>query len=242
MFPYMSIIIPAYNEEKFIGRLLKSVRKAERLLKIETGMAVEIIVVNNNSTDKTESVALEYGAKVVYEPVHNISKVRNTGFKHSHGDIVIFSDADNYISENSLLQIYKAMKSDKYIGGGMKFGWDKHSFFYHFIAFGVNIGSRILGLTGVMIYTHRDEFEKIGGFNEQFYCGEDILFVRTLKKATKHNKLKYKNIFKAKIVTSARRFNKMTLRDAVHFCVILLKPSLMKIQNNCKVWYSLKKR
>lgn len=243
MDPYMSVIIPAYNEEEFLGRLLDSLKIAEERLFNETGEKVEIIVVNNASTDETEAVASSYeGVKVVYEQIHNISKVRNTGFQFSHGEVVIFSDADNIVSENSLIEIYKAMKTNQYIGGGMKFEWDKKGFFYYFISRGATILSRLFGLTGVMIYTHRKHFIDLGGFNESFYCGEDILFVRLLKSLSKHKKLKYKNLFKSKVITSARRFNKMTFKDFIHFIIILSKPSLMTIQNNCKVWYSLKKR
>lgn len=93
-----------------------------------------------------------------------------------------------------------------------------------------------------MIYIYREIFEELEGFNEHFFCGEDLLFVRMLKKLSKQKGLKYRNIYKVKITTSARRFNKMNFKDLIHFLVILLRPSLMKIKNNCKVLYSLTKR
>ena len=76
-----SVIIPAYNEEKYLPAALSAVNKA-----IETApMVGEVVVVDNNSTDRTAAIAAELGARVVFEPVNQISRSRNAGAKAAGG-------------------------------------------------------------------------------------------------------------------------------------------------------------
>ncbi len=84
--PKISLIIPAYNEEKLIGRCLESVKKAKEYYGKPS--LIETIVVNNCSTDNTEKVALEYKANVVIEKERKIASVRNKGASVANDDIV----------------------------------------------------------------------------------------------------------------------------------------------------------
>src|SRR5262249_24005632 len=65
MNPRLSIIIPAYNEEKYIGRAIVSLRKAAAVYKRDRGEDAEIIVVDNNSADRTSEIAKAEGAHQV---------------------------------------------------------------------------------------------------------------------------------------------------------------------------------
>jgi glycosyltransferase involved in cell wall biosynthesis len=71
-----SIVIPAFNEEEFLPATLAAVRAA---MAAQTGACGELIVVDNNSTDRTAAVARSLGAQVVFEPVNQISRARNCG-------------------------------------------------------------------------------------------------------------------------------------------------------------------
>src|SRR5260221_11804877 len=66
--PTLSVIVPAWNEEKYIGRAIDSLRHAAQVYERERGCAAEISVVDNNSQDRTGDVAREHGAQVVLEP------------------------------------------------------------------------------------------------------------------------------------------------------------------------------
>jgi glycosyltransferase involved in cell wall biosynthesis len=91
----VSIIIPAYNEEKFLPRCLNSIFNA-RLPE-----NYEIIVVNNASTDRTEKVARSFkNVKVISEFQKGITKAKQAGFNASSGDLLVFFDADTYIPCN----------------------------------------------------------------------------------------------------------------------------------------------
>jgi hypothetical protein len=95
--PTLSIIVPAWNEEKYIGRTIDSLRRAAQVYERERGCVAEIIAVDNNSQDRTGDVAREHGALVVLEPVNNIGKARNAGVKVARGKYLAFCDADNQV-------------------------------------------------------------------------------------------------------------------------------------------------
>lgn len=89
----LSFIIPALNEEKYIGKCLAAIVP-------QLNDNDEVIVVDNGSTDQTVAIAHKYGAQVVTEKKKGISNARNTGVLHAKGDIVCFIDADGILSPN----------------------------------------------------------------------------------------------------------------------------------------------
>jgi glycosyltransferase involved in cell wall biosynthesis len=80
-----SIIIPAYNEESYLADTLTVLQKAM----MDIPLNGEIIVTDNNSTDRTAEIAKTAGAKVVFEPVNQISRARNTGARHAEGRYLV---------------------------------------------------------------------------------------------------------------------------------------------------------
>lgn len=77
-----SVVIPAHNEEKYIGRCLRAVISASKYVKPDS---VEIIVVANRCTDKTCEIARHYGARVLVNDNKCIAAIRNTGVKAANG-------------------------------------------------------------------------------------------------------------------------------------------------------------
>jgi len=88
----ISVVIPALNEEGIVGKTVKSV-PVDKLK--ENGLDVEIVVVNNASTDNTANEASEAGARVVYEEKRGYGNAYLKGFSESKGDIVVMGDADS---------------------------------------------------------------------------------------------------------------------------------------------------
>jgi glycosyltransferase involved in cell wall biosynthesis len=103
--PLVSIIIPALNEEKYLPRLIKSIKH-------QTYEDIETIVVDNLSTDETASVAREMGAVVITVAEKNLSLVRNKGAEKARGETLFFIDADSLI-ENSYVEKLVNALSDK---------------------------------------------------------------------------------------------------------------------------------
>ncbi|MCX7827224.1 MAG: glycosyltransferase, partial [Verrucomicrobiae bacterium] len=99
--PQISVIIPAYNEERYLPTTLASLRQAADCYRRERGAEIEIIVADNNSSDRTADVARQCGADaVVREPINQISRARNAGARAARGEWLAFCDADNRVTEN----------------------------------------------------------------------------------------------------------------------------------------------
>lgn len=111
-----SIVIPAFNEENYLGNTLDSLRSGMSEISDLKG---EIIVVDNNSSDKTAEVATAKGARVVFEPINQISKARNTGAKLAKGEYLIFIDADTQVSPELLGLVLKKLRYYNCGGGGL---------------------------------------------------------------------------------------------------------------------------
>ena len=95
----LSFVIPAYNEEAYIGRCLESIVKA--LGQKPAGYEAEIIVINNASTDRTKEIAESVpGVRVVDEPNKGLTKARQRGLQEAQGELLAYIDADSYVAEH----------------------------------------------------------------------------------------------------------------------------------------------
>src|SRR4051812_49732308 len=100
----LSVIVPAYNEEKLLPQTLNAIHAALA----DIGES-ELIVVDNESTDRTHEIAEARGALIVSETVHNISAVRNAGSKAAAGGGIFFVGADTLVRARVFLKIVKAV-------------------------------------------------------------------------------------------------------------------------------------
>lgn len=105
----VSIIIPAYNSEKYLSQCLNSVIK-------QSYKDIEIIVINDGSTDGTRLICEKYKAKdarivVINKNNGGISSARNTGVKNANGSYIMFLDSDDYLSSKCVEECVKLMMS-----------------------------------------------------------------------------------------------------------------------------------
>src|SRR5262245_45922622 len=91
----VSIVVPAFKEEKMLPRSLRAILEATRAFR-DIRWETELVACDNNSTDRTPDIARENGAKVVFEPVNQIARARNCGAAGTTGDWLIFVDADSF--------------------------------------------------------------------------------------------------------------------------------------------------
>ena len=116
-----SIIIPAYNEEELLPATLTALRRAMAALTTHRG---EIVVTDNDSSDRTAEVARDAGARVVFEEHRQIARARNVGGHSAEGRFLIFVDADTRISGVLLEQTLGALADGAVCGGGTRMGFE----------------------------------------------------------------------------------------------------------------------
>lgn len=206
-----SVIIPAHNEEKYIGKCLRSVRSAMKYVKPEK---CEIIVVANRCTDKTSAIAKHYGAKVIVNDENCIAAIRNAGVKASRGEIIITIDADSVMTKYALKEIKEMLESGKYIGGGTNVRFDRMSVGIAFSSMYVAMNLLPIMmknggyLSGAMFWLYKRDFKAIGGFNESLVSLEDMDFAVRLNKLGVSKGLKYGTLKHSYLLTSSRKFDK----------------------------------
>lgn len=108
----VSIVIPAYNEEKYIGDTLFSLLKSEQ----KTDINYEVILVDNNSTDKTAEVAKKFAEgmdlRIIKEPSQGRGAARARGFKEAKGEIILSADADTIFHKNWVEELKNNLKGE----------------------------------------------------------------------------------------------------------------------------------
>lgn len=103
--PLVSVIIPAYNEEKYLPGLLKALAN-------QTYQPLELIVVDNVSDDRTIEIAQQYGATVLINEVEGIPNIsRNIGLDNAHGEYLVFFDADTIPESGAIEAFVNALES-----------------------------------------------------------------------------------------------------------------------------------
>src|SRR5258706_5008694 len=111
-----SVIIPAYNEEQYLPRLLDSIDVA-RSNYSGGSKEIEVIVADNDASDGTAEIALARGARVVKVAKRRIAAARNGGARAGSGEILCFIDADSAIHPQTFDEVDRAMKSGRHVWG-----------------------------------------------------------------------------------------------------------------------------
>ncbi|MCB1063560.1 MAG: glycosyltransferase [Verrucomicrobiae bacterium] len=241
MFRY-AIIIPAYNEEAFLPATLSGARVAMDGIVDAEG---EIIVVDNHSTDRTAAVARECGAdQVVYEEINQISRARNTGARSAmekpECDYLIFLDADTHLPALLLERAIDELRSGKVCGGGaMTISDQPLPFHVDRLLATWNWFARHLGMAaGSFVFCRRDAFEKIGGFDEKVYAGEEVWLSRKLRRWGRKRGLAFRVLTDPPIVTSGRKSEWFSAWDfARQLLLLLFCPWTTRSQKLCRLWY-----
>lgn len=208
MSPFFSIVIPTRNEESNIGVLLDS-------LVAQSMQDFEVIVSDSNSKDKTAHIVESYHHKLpqirfVDGKSKNVAQARNQGAKQATGIWIIFFDADVYIEKHYLKIMQKHIQLDR---PDMATSWNRPSGDSKrggLVMGMMNIAMSLVqgfkpGASGTCILMKRSLFEKIGGFDETIFFGEDT---ELTFRASQKEKAKLRVYPDPKLFVSTRRFDK----------------------------------
>lgn len=235
----ISIIIPAYNEEKLLPATLRSIREASSGF-ARAGWEVELVVCDNNSTDRTAELAREAGAKVVFEPVNQIGRARNTGAAGATGDWLVFVDADSHPSAELFADVAAAVSSGRVLAGGSTVCLEKGYPIVSLITGGWNLLSRFQKwAAGSFIFCEAAAFREIGGFSLDLYASEELDLFQRFKMLAKKRGKQIVILHRHPLVTSARKLHLYSAREHLWFLTktVLQGGRPLKSREQCLTWY-----
>ena len=235
----ISIIVPAFNEEKLIAASLRSMNAA-RTAFTQPGWDSEIVVCDNNSTDATAELARAAGARTVFEPVNQIGRARNSGAAAAHGDWLIFIDADSHPSAELFADVAAEIQKGRCVAGGSTVRLDGQYFFAGLITKGWNVLSRVKKwMPGSFIFCEAAAFRDVGGFNQDLYVSEELDLSERLKRLARERNRTIVILRRHPLITSARKLHLYSVREHLGFLgkTVLGPGRTFRDPKQCYTWY-----
>jgi glycosyltransferase involved in cell wall biosynthesis len=235
--PDYSIVVPAYNEEHFLGPTLASLRAAMA----SERQPGEIVVCDNNSTDRTGEVARSAGARVAFEPVNPIARARNAGARAARGRFLLFVDADTLIPPELLVAALDCLRSGRACGGGSTVrldGADPSCLAARLVRLWNRFSRWRKLAAGSFLFVTREAFEAVGGFSVQVYASEEIWLSRALGRWGRPRGLDFTILDGHPPVTSNRKVDWFPAAAILGSTLILLLfPFALRSRRLCWFWY-----
>src|SRR6266566_5953139 len=227
----ISFIVPAYNEELELSSTIEAIRTAAS----GATQPYEIIVVDDASADATAQIGAMAGARIISINRRQIAASRNAGARAARGDYLFFVDADTRINRTHIVEGVAALDAG-YAGGSARVVTDGfiplwgRIFVRVFctVYFGLNLGA------GAFLFTTRRNFDAIGGFDEQYFIGEEVYFSLALRKLGDFK------VLRAPILTSGRKLRMYSARYVLgrSLSIILRGPRAARSREKLEFWYN----
>lgn len=235
----VSVVVPAYNEEKLLGESLGRIRAA--MVPFErSGWSAELIVCDNNSTDRTAEIAAAAGARVVFEPINQISRARNTGAAAATGDWLVFVDADSHPSPELMSDVVQTLQRGEVVAGGATVAIDTGRAAVRAAVAGWNLLSRLTRwAAGSFIFCEAATFRQVGGFSQTLYAAEEIDLFRRLKREARRLRRRIVILHRHPLQTSGRKAELYSPREALLFNlrVLLTAGRSLRDPKGAHLWY-----
>jgi len=202
--PRYSVVIPAYNEERLLGRLLDTLDIARAAYGLVD--AIEVVVADNASTDRTTEIAASRGCRVVSVEKRVIAAVRNAGARAARGEYLAFVDADSQVHPQTFIAIDRALATGRVVGGATGVTLERWS---------VGIAVAYLTLMPIVLFTgmdtgvvfvRRKDFEELSGYDESRLVAEDVAFLLALRRLGKTRGQNLRRVTSVKVIASTRKF------------------------------------
>ena len=203
------------------------------------GWETELIVCDNNSTDRTAEIARAAGATVVFEPINQIARARNSGAAAATGDWLIFVDADSHPSPELFVDVTEQIQSGRCLAGGSTVRMDERYLVADFFTWAWNGASRWgRWLAGSFIFVETAAFREIGGFNNELFAAEELDLSKRLKKLARETGKQVVILRSHPLVTSARKMRLYTLRDHLKLIAhVVFNRRALNRRETCSLWY-----
>jgi glycosyltransferase involved in cell wall biosynthesis len=218
----ISIIVPAFNEERLLGESLAQIKSAAHAF-APRGWDFEMIVCDNNSTDRTAEIA----------------RARNCGAAAATGDWLVFVDADSRPSGGLFAEVAEQINSGRCLAGGVTVRMDEKHLAAGFVTWLWNCASRMGRLlAGSFIFCEAAAFRKIGGFSNELFAAEELELSRRLRKLARESGGKIVILHRHPLVTSARKLRLYTTWDHLKLLArVLFNRRALTRRESCTLWY-----
>ncbi len=229
--PRFSLVIPAYNEERYLPRLLDSVDESRARYRGGPG-AVEVIVADNASTDATARIAADRGCRVARVEQRRIACARNGGAALARGAILCFVDADFRIHPETFNVIEREMTTGRFVGGATGVVPERSSPAIALTIWLLLPMLWLFGLDGGVWYCRREDFHAVGGYDERQEISEDVRFLLALRRLGRGRRPRQRLTRgrstgpPAKAVVSLRKFDK---HGDWHFLRAMVRLPLLQV-------------
>jgi glycosyltransferase involved in cell wall biosynthesis len=230
----ITFVVPAHNEEFELSSTLAAIHAAAS----GAVQACEVIVVDDASTDATLEIASQAGAKVITIDRRQIAAARNAGARAAQGEYLFFVDADTRINQSHIAQAIGALEAG-YAGGSARVAVDGFVPLWGRILlrtfcalyFGLNLGA------GAFLFTTQRNFEEIGGFDEQYFVGEEVYFSLALRQLGRFK------VLREPILTSGRKLRMYSAKQVLgdFFSVIVGGRRVARSRARLRLWYDGKR-
>jgi glycosyltransferase involved in cell wall biosynthesis len=228
----VSFIIPAHNEEQLLGRTLAALHAAAAATGV--GVPYEMIVVDDDSSDRTAAIARDAGARVVAVTHRQIARARNAGARSATGDLFVFVDADTVVDAVTLRATLAAIEAGA-IGGGALLRFDGTlPLLARCIAGATRLTMQMSGLAaGAYIFCTRQAFDAVGGFDESLFVTEEIALSRALHRVGRMV------ILRESVLTSGRKARTHSGRELLAPIARLFRhgPTALRRREHLDLWY-----
>lgn len=236
----ISTIIPAFNEERLIAETLRRVQAALPAF-ARRGWETELIVCDNNSTDGTAALARAGGATVVFEPINQIARARNTGAAAATGDWLVFVDADSHPSPELFEEVAGQVSSGRCLAGGCTVRLEPGNYpvarWIVRLWNGISRTGRLLA--GSFIFCETAAFRQLGGFDQTLFAAEEIDLSKRFKRLARQSGKRLVILHRHPLLTSARKMHLYTPREHFGFLLktILARGKTLNSRESCPTWY-----
>ena len=235
----ISVIVPAFNEAAILAETLACVRQAAGAFEV-AGFTWELIVCDNNSTDRTADTARAAGARVVFEPINQIGRARNAGAAAATGEWLLFIDADSHPTRELMSAVTREIAGGRCMAGGSTVTIDYPSRTARVVVASWNRISRLTRwAAGSFIFCETEAFREVGGFNLQLFAAEEIDLFRRLKRLARVRHRSIRILSDHPLRTSDRKERLYSPREFLAFQLktILTGGRTFRSAEACTLWY-----
>lgn len=235
----ISIIIPAFNEARLLAATLQCVNAA-RAAFTDHRWESELVVCDNNSTDATAAIGRAAGATVVFEPVNQIARARNTGAGAASGEWLVFIDADSHPSAELFADVANQIQSGRCLAGGSTIEYEGG---HPMASFATGIWNRLSRwrrwLAGSFIFCEAAAFRKMGGFSHELFVAEELDLSKRLHELARASGREIVILHQHPLLTSGRKLHLYSAREHLWFILrVVFRPGrVMRDRDACHVWY-----